>query len=281
MLFLLACVSDEPEADRPYRPHVLEDTLYGPDTGTAAPEAGVADDAVIVSATFPDTLACDEAGQAVIVVRNTGTATWNDVDYKLGGVDDADDLADTRVYMAPGTVVPPGGEYSFTVAMVGPAEVGTYHTDWQMVHEAVQWFGETAASRVGVHCEPSAPTGQWVCAEGARNGDEVCDDAGFYATTARTALKCESATGGVAYIATNTGPACSDGVNRCQGWEESGQEAWDHLDYVAQLDCETDGQYLEVDLRRYDGEVLYVGSHTQPDGSGRMTWGCIASWVED
>lgn len=128
-----------------------------PDLGGAGADAhGNAsppdDDAVIESTAFPPSLRCGESFDATVTVRNTGRATWTHDDYKLGGVDDQDPFAITRVYLAPGETVPPGGRHEFHVAMTAPGAAGSYLTDWRMVHELVRWFGATAAATVKVEC---------------------------------------------------------------------------------------------------------------------------------
>lgn len=118
------------------------------------------------------------------------------------------------------------------------------------------------------------------CPEGcARNGSEICDDEGFQvpAPPVQVYLVCDNDNGGVAYISTNTGPPMiADNVPRCQGWEEQGLDAWDYLDYIVTMDCNTAGQTLLVDLSAYVGQHLHFGSHDQPGGGGHMTMVCIA-----
>jgi len=123
---------------------------------------------------------------------------------------------------------------------------------------------------------PDAPT--WVCDEEIRNGSEICDDAAFGVPDPYEprALVCVTGEGGVGYVASNTGPTMSDGIARCQGWEENGQDAWDHLQYVEQLTCGYDGQVLEVDLEAWRGQTMWVGVHDHPLGGGHMTHVCIA-----
>ena len=143
----------------------------------------------------------------------------------------------------------------------------------------VAWFGEVVSAAVAVTCE--APSGDWVHLICARNGDEICDDEGFWVEEgARYALHCSEAEGGISYIATHTGPEMSDGVARCQGWEESGQNAWDHLDYVTSFVCDTPGMIVEVDLSAWAGGGLWMGSHDHPDGGGHMTSTCLAVWED-
>lgn len=286
-LVLLACNSDAvtgPARDRG------DDEVRLPrdavDTGTGADDVtedvvAETDDAVLVSATFPAAMECGAADAVVNVLQNTGTTTWRrGARYRLGAVDDADPLNGAgRVEMDVAEVAP-GEQATFVVPLTGPGAADTLLSDWRMLQEGVAWFGETSTHTVTVSC--AEETGGWVCEGGARNGDEVCDDEGFYAPSrgTRVALYCAEATGGVAYISTNTGPACSDGVHRCQGWEAAGQDAWDYLDYVVSMTCHRPGDLTEIDLSRYEGGVLYVGAHTQDNGDGRMTTGCLAYWQE-
>ncbi len=116
------------------------------------------------------------------------------------------------------------------------------------------------------------------CVDSARNGSEICDDQVFGVPSPyrRIFLGCQNDNGGVGYVSINTGPAQDDGVTRCQGWEDNGQDAWDHLQYVAQLTCDTEGQWLEVDLSMYEGDTMWFGSHDLPTGGGHMTDVCLA-----
>ncbi len=123
------------------------------------------------------------------------------------------------------------------------------------------------------------PVRTWTCHESIRNGSEICDDAAFGVTDPYVphAIYCTTGLGGIGYVSTNTGPTMSDGISRCQGWEENGMDAWDHLHYVAQLVCEHEGQLLEVNLRDWSGQTMWVGVHDHPDGGGHMTEVCIAT----
>ena len=116
------------------------------------------------------------------------------------------------------------------------------------------------------------------CVDSARNGSEICDDQAFTVPSPyqRMFLGCQSDNGGIGFVSTNTGPPMEDGISRCQGWEENGMDAWDHLAYVAQITCDTTGQWLEVDLSMYEGHGLWFGSHDLPQGGGHMTDVCLA-----
>lgn len=130
--------------------------------------------------------------------------------------------------------------------------------------------------------EDLPPSGSWVCLPSYRNGSEVCDDEVFEvpASNPRTALVCVAGEGGIGYVATRTGPGMEDGVSRCQGWEQNGMNAWDHLEYVAQVECDCDGKVVEVDLSPWAGGWLWMGAHDHPNGGGPLTEVCVAIWQQ-
>lgn len=89
-------------------------------------------------------------------------------------------------------------------------------------------------------------------------------------------LVCLNANGGTIYVASNTGPKMTDGVERCQGWETNQLNAWDNLNYIAKLVCDADQKSLEVDLSASVGSVVYIGVHDAPAGGGHDTQSCFA-----
>jgi len=129
-----------------------DDTAPLPDDDTELP----ADDAVVVSSDFPAELACGAEAAGTVVMKNLGTATWTrSQGFKLGAIDDSDPLhpGDVRIWLTEEDSIPPGGEHEFTISLVAGDEPGIFTTDWQMVHEAVTWFGETVSTEVEVYCE--------------------------------------------------------------------------------------------------------------------------------
>jgi hypothetical protein len=115
------------------------------------------------------------------------------------------------------------------------------------------------------------------CLITANNDEEVCDDAqAEVPVTGALVLVCLTANGGKTYISKNTGPVMFDGISRCQGWEDNGQNAWDHLQYIYTLDCTTAQATLDVDLSSYVGQTIWVGVHDQPTGGGDNTPVCVA-----
>jgi hypothetical protein len=184
----------------------------------------------------------------------------------------------------------PGDSWTFTIELAAPGAAGSYLTDWQMVREGVSWFGEQVAAEVNVVCDDSSddssdepgdePGSVWTEEACARNGSEICDDELFSVEPGRVyGLSCVGPEGGIGFISSNTGPAMSDGVERCQGWEERGEDAWVSLDYVESFVCSS-LRIVEVDLSPWSGGDLWFGSHDHPDGGGEMTNICLVSRPE-
>jgi Ig-like domain from next to BRCA1 gene/Glycosyl hydrolases family 39 len=113
------------------------------------------DDAQLVASNLPTTM---ETGQVVTVsltFKNTGVSTWSEASaYRLGAANDQDPFAAPRQYLAPGQAVAPGQQATFTFALTAPANPGTYHTQWQMLKEGMERFGDIAAQDVVVTMAP-------------------------------------------------------------------------------------------------------------------------------
>ena len=139
------------------------DTVVVPDASDAGSTPPLGDDATVVTTDLPSTLPCGGTWPASITMKNTGTTTWTrDGGYKLGTVGDEDPFygPEPRVWLPEEAAVAPGETWTFSFALTAPPSPGTHTTDWQMVHESVQWFGGVAAQQVQVQCEPTtAPTG--------------------------------------------------------------------------------------------------------------------------
>jgi len=99
-------------------------------------------------------------GTFEVVMRNDGTATWDD-QFRLGTVGDMagdgsrfEELAGYpdvgRIHLAAGATVAPGQTYAFRFAIVAPTASRAYDVKFRMVHENVQWFGDTATQAVTV-----------------------------------------------------------------------------------------------------------------------------------
>ncbi|MBP5718837.1 MAG: N-acetylmuramoyl-L-alanine amidase, partial [Abditibacteriota bacterium] len=105
-------------------------------------------DAQYVSDTIPSTVAAGETRQISITFRNTGSAAWvPGSGIRLSALDDDDSFAAKRYDIT--STVNPGQSYTFTFTMTFP-NVGTYSTDWQMICENVERFGDTLVKNVTV-----------------------------------------------------------------------------------------------------------------------------------
>ncbi|MBY0014697.1 NBR1-Ig-like domain-containing protein [Paenibacillus typhae] len=105
--------------------------------------------ATIISENIPAVMAKGYLYPVTITVRNDGGDTWSHL-HRLGGVGDSDPFANTRQLIPDGQSVPPGKIQTFSFMMQAPDAVGSYVTDWRMVHENVSWFGQTLTKSVQV-----------------------------------------------------------------------------------------------------------------------------------
>ncbi len=106
------------------------------------------DAAQLVSNTIPNVMTAGQNYNVAITMKNTSYVTWDSTNYKLGAVDDTDPFAGGRQSLS-GTVAP-GQQFTFNFTMTAPATPGAYTTDWRMVQEFVNWFGDTLTKQVQV-----------------------------------------------------------------------------------------------------------------------------------
>jgi N-acetylmuramoyl-L-alanine amidase len=112
-----------------------------------------------LSNSLPATMTVGSTTTATITLRNRGVL-WNDAkQFRLGAVGDSDSFGTTTRYNV-GAEISPSQIKTFTITLTAPATPGTYTTDWQMVREAVTWFGPTVSKSIAVidTVAPSAPT---------------------------------------------------------------------------------------------------------------------------
>ena len=237
-----AAPEDEPEAPE-NEPDEPEDAPEDePDEPGDDSNGAVAQDAAeLVSVDLPTELSCAATYWASIEMRNTGLATWTRAaGYQLGSVGDSDPFygPDTRIWLDEGDSVAPGETHTFEFELSASNSDGVYTTDWQMVHEAVAWFGDVTSEQVGVTC--SAAT--W------------CDP-----------LTGNSATSGFADKSTHGGNFSA------AGWQTtSGQDQ-----LLLQLDSPLGSAgSLSIDVSNFDPTTQYTGTkhqiinmYTTDDGS--------------
>lgn len=141
-------------------------TVLGPAVGPAAgprkssggactPAPGV-NGAAFVSQNVPQQVAVGSPFAIQVTMRNTGTSTWArfaDNGFFLGSQGPMDNFTfgTNRGWMDQDACVPPGQVYTFTLGLTAPAAVGTYPMQWQVLQDAVEWFGDiTQAADIAV-----------------------------------------------------------------------------------------------------------------------------------
>lgn len=126
----------------------MVETCVGNGTGTNA--------AAFLMDSLPQTMLCGTHLSTTITVQNTGTTSWTTaLRYSLGTQGDSDPfhMQSARVDLASGdTCIPPGGQHTFQLELAAPDMAGVYTSDWRMVQDDVEWFGDTLARDIAVVC---------------------------------------------------------------------------------------------------------------------------------
>ncbi len=115
-------------------------------------------DAEVAGVEVPTLLQPGETRRASITMRNTGTATWTRArEYKLGSQSPQDNMrwGTNRIYLEPGDAVAPGQTKTFAFDFTAPLVPGTYHFQWRMVQDGVEWFG-ALTSNIPIHVQGPA-----------------------------------------------------------------------------------------------------------------------------
>jgi hypothetical protein len=99
--------------------------------------------AAFVSQSVPATMNTGEAYTVTVSMLNQGTATWTPGQaYRLGSQNPQDNSiwGLGRVNLS-GVSVSPGATTTFSFVVTAPSSPGSYNFQWQMVQDAVEWFG--------------------------------------------------------------------------------------------------------------------------------------------
>jgi len=113
---------------------------------------GGANNASVVSSSYPSTVTVGQTFSATVTMNNNGTKNWLDVTYHaLGSQNPADNTrwGLSRVGVA-GTITP-GQNKAFTFNCTAPTTAGSYAFDWKMLEESVEWFGATSGGGITVN----------------------------------------------------------------------------------------------------------------------------------
>lgn len=115
---------------------------FGPKVSVQYDSSAAVNDAEIVSNTAPATVNHTDSYSIDIMVRNTGTTTWDrDANYRLCIWQDGQDWG-YRLILPDGVSVNPGEEYTFTLEGFVLPEATQTTLEFQMLIEGVCYFGE-------------------------------------------------------------------------------------------------------------------------------------------
>lgn len=138
----------------------------GTDEGDGTGESGADDDdgpagtldedAEVVDFQVAPMLACNEASAAQLVLRNTGTNTWNAAGGYALAPTGVDPFGGTTVPFPELVEVPTGGTHVFDLQMLAPETDGAYASSWQMARAGAP-FGPVASAEVTVDCSAPMP----------------------------------------------------------------------------------------------------------------------------
>jgi len=108
--------------------------------------------ALVVFADFPESLHPGENYVAALEMKNTGNTYWcRSRFFYLGACGDFDHFTENgRISFSNTEEVSPGESYKFKIPLKAPPKPGVYQTDWQMVQEFCQWFGEKFETSIEV-----------------------------------------------------------------------------------------------------------------------------------
>ena len=139
MLLLLACTPLLPSAPGP-TPSATDTSIETTDPVVDVPHASA-----FVTQQVPATIEAGAAFTATVTMRNLGTDTWSRADgYFLGSAEPQDNFTwgTNRGWMDEGVTVAQGESVTFNLSLTAPSTPGVQHMQWQMLQDAVEWFGE-------------------------------------------------------------------------------------------------------------------------------------------
>jgi len=107
---------------------------FGESTPNVSVNVVLGDQAQFISQSVPSTMSKGVTYTVSISLKNTGTTTWDDVNYRLMSQNLLGNniWGKTNVKLAPGETVAVGATKVFTFTVKAPAVAGTYNFQWQM-----------------------------------------------------------------------------------------------------------------------------------------------------
>ncbi|MHB8872284.1 MAG: NBR1-Ig-like domain-containing protein [Myxococcaceae bacterium] len=216
-----------------------------PDSGSPAIDGGTDAGAPLYNASeylsqsAPSSVKAGTTFEVRVTMRNTGTTTWSFAASKghyLGseGPRDNSTWGTNRIYLPAGVSVGPGESHTFIGSLTAPGTVGSYTMQWQMLQDAVEWFGaatpQTAITveRVG---PPAGSTAKQIVADYRNTYGTPMTDAELIACLRdiAPALNAEGIAGGPFGVLVKTGGRNCNGYSCdiiCSG-QGAQQRQWD------------------------------------------------------
>jgi hypothetical protein len=116
-------------------------TDFGHACGTTA---SVPRAATVVAQSVPAYMDAGYSYAVSVTMRNNGSNTWTQAEgYRLGSQNPHDNYTWGFHRVELPASVPPGGEVTFNFNVTAPSYTGTFNFQWRMVHDGVEWFGDT------------------------------------------------------------------------------------------------------------------------------------------
>jgi hypothetical protein len=125
--------------------------------------------AVYVTHNVPPGMVAGSTYPVTIAMRNTGSAGWaagGNTPFRLGSQNPQDNSVwGISRKDVPGSI-PPGATATFNFNVTAPAAPGSYHFQWRMLQENVEWFGQSTPDVV-VQVTQSATVAQFFASPGS------------------------------------------------------------------------------------------------------------------
>lgn len=105
--------------------------------------------AEFVSQVVPTSMVAGRIYNVSVTMRNNGPTTWSDgAGYRLASFNPVNNLTwgSSRMFIASGVTVPPGGQYTFNKAIRAPSTPGNFAFQWRMLLNGFRTFGEASQS---------------------------------------------------------------------------------------------------------------------------------------
>jgi hypothetical protein len=143
-------------------------------------ESGYAQNkAVYVSDTIPDTMKAGQTYDVTVTMKNAGDTEWSEKElYRLGSVSSGE-LFTTQGRVMLNKSVAPGEPCTFEFKLTAIKYNGTYATNWQMVQDRVEWFGDIVTKKITVVEGNAIPKLLDVMDYGAKADGKTDDTAAF------------------------------------------------------------------------------------------------------